>query len=268
MSINLTIIEKYLRENKILPTVWCPGCGIGLVLKAVLGAIDELNLNKNDIAMVSGIGCAGRMPVYVDFDTLHTTHGRALSFATGIKLAKPKMNVIVIMGDGDAVAIGGNHFIHTSRRNIELTAIVINNFIYGLTGGQFSPATPLDSLATTSPYGNIDQPFDICRLGEMAGASFVARSTVYHLKELQKFIKLALQKEGFSIVEALSNCHINYGKRNNLSKPIDMFNWFKNNTTLKDEEGKIKRGIFADKNIPGYYKQYQELIKRAKLCQR
>src|SRR5512136_1815926 len=146
----------YLRPTKKFPNVWCSGCGIGIVMSALIRAISRLELEKDDIALVSGIGCTGRMPVYMDFNTIHTTHGRALAFATGLKIAQPSLKVIAIMGDGDALAIGGNHFIHSARRNMDLTAIVVNNSIYGMTGGQYSPTTPLNGIATTAPYGNIE----------------------------------------------------------------------------------------------------------------
>src|SRR3990172_6518935 len=170
---------SYLRPTKKFPNVWCSGCGIGIVMSALIRAIDRIGLEKDDVALVSGIGCTGRMPVYLDFNTMHTTHGRALAFATGLKLAKPHMEVIVVMGDGDALAIGGNHFIHASRRNIDLTAIVINNQVYGMTGGQVSPTTPHGAKASTAIYGHLEQPFDIAGLAMAAGAPFVARGTVY-----------------------------------------------------------------------------------------
>jgi len=160
--------EQYLRHSKKFPNVWCAGCGNGIVLSAIIRAIDELELDKNEVAMISGIGCSGRMPVYADFNTMHATHGRALAFATGLKMVRPWMKVLVVMGDGDALAIGGNHFIHAARRNIGLTAIVINNHIYGMTGGQYSPTTPIHSLSTTSPYGHIEQPFPITDLAEFS----------------------------------------------------------------------------------------------------
>jgi len=163
------LIHKYLRHDKKFPHVWCPGCGNGIVLGSLIRAIDKIGLSKDDIVMASGIGCSGRMPVYVDFNTLHTTHGRALTFATGIKLAKPSLNVITVMGDGDATAIGGNHFIHAARRNLDLTAIIINNQIYGMTGGQFSPTTPYGSVATTSTWGHIEHAFSIADLAVTAG---------------------------------------------------------------------------------------------------
>ncbi|MFN3307792.1 MAG: thiamine pyrophosphate-dependent enzyme, partial [Anaerolineales bacterium] len=162
MAKNEHTAYAYLRTTKKFPNIWCAGCGIGIVMGALIRAIDRIGLDKDDVAVVSGIGCSGRMPVYLDFNTMHTTHGRALAFATGLKLAQPKLHVIVVMGDGDALAIGGNHFIHAARRNIDLTAIVINNAIYGMTGGQYSPTTPLDMRAATAPYGHVEPPFPIC----------------------------------------------------------------------------------------------------------
>lgn len=166
-------------------------------LKAMLRAIDRLGWHKDEIVMVSGIGCSSRTPGYVDFNTVHTTHGRALAFATGIKMAKPELKVIVVSGDGDATAIGGNHFIHTARRNIDLTLVIFNNYIYGMTGGQYSPTTPVGSWGSTAPYGNLENPFDICGLAQAAGASYVARGTVYHAVQLDKLIEGAMRKKDF-----------------------------------------------------------------------
>ncbi len=261
-------IYPYLRASKKFPHVWCPGCGNGIVLGSLIRAIDRVGLSKDNIAMVSGIGCSGRMPVYVDFNTLHTTHGRALAFATGLKLARPEMNVIVVMGDGDAMAIGGNHFIHAARRNIGLTVIVINNMIYGMTGGQCSPTTPTGSFATTALYGNIEQPLDISRMAEAAGAPFVARSTVFHVFELEKMMEKALSKEGFAVVEVLSNCHVGYGRQNDMGSPVAMLNWMRENTSPRsvqdgESSGKIARGVLVDKDLPEYTALYDEVIKRA-----
>ncbi len=269
------IHERYLRHTKKFPNVWCAGCGIGIVLGAIIRAVDALGLDKNDIAMVSGIGCTGRMPVYVDFNTLHTTHGRALAFATGLKLARPEMNVIVVMGDGDALAIGGNHFIHAARRNIGLTAIVVNNATYGMTGGQYSPTTPLGALSTTAPYGHIEPPFQIAELAQCAGAAFVARSTVYHVDELQDYIARALQKEGFSLVEAISYCHTTIGRLNHWGTAPEMMRRLKEDSvTLKQAErmspeeraGKIIRGILADRDDLTEYtrRYYDEVVLRAR----
>src|SRR5512137_870818 len=205
-----------LRKNKKFPTIWCSGCGLGVVMGALIRAIDHLELKNDEVALVAGIGCTARMPIYLDFNTLHATHGRALAFATGLKIARPDMKVIAIMGDGDALAIGGNHFIHAARRNIGITALVVNNSIYGMTGGQYSPTTPIGGRASTAPYGNIEPPMPICDLAKAAGATFVARSTVYHAVELDRYIEQAIRKNGFSLVEAVSYCHTTFGRINKL----------------------------------------------------
>ena len=157
--------EKYFRQNR-LPHLWCPGCGNGIVMKAIVQAIEKKGWAQDNTVIVSGIGCSSRASGYMDFDTLHTAHGRAIPFATGVKMANPDLNVVVITGDGDCTAIGGNHFIHGCRRNIDLTVILFNNNIYGMTGGQASPMTPLGKKATTAPYGSIDRPFDACKLAD------------------------------------------------------------------------------------------------------
>lgn len=263
---------EYLRASKKFPNVWCSGCGIGIVMGALIRAVARMGLEKDDIALVSGIGCSGRMPVYMDFNTMHTTHGRALAFATGLKLAQPRLKVIVVMGDGDAVAIGGNHFIHAARRNIDLTAIVINNAIYGMTGGQYSPTTPTDARAATAPYGNIEQPMPICDLAAAAGASFVARSTVYHAVELDRFIEQAISKAGFSLVEAVSYCHTTFGRINKLGTAVDMMRRLKENSTTlaaaeklppEVREGKIVRGVLRDVDKAEYCALYDGVIARA-----
>ncbi len=262
-----------LRKNKKFPTIWCSGCGIGIVMGALIRAIDHLGLDNDNVALVAGIGCTARMPIYMDFNTLHTTHGRALAFATGLKIARPDMKVIAIMGDGDALAIGGNHFIHAARRNLGITALVVNNSIYGMTGGQYSPTTPLGGKATTAPYGNVEPPFPICELAMAAGATYVARSTVYHALELDKFLAEAIAKDGFSLVEAVSYCHTTYGRLNKLGTAADMMRALKDNSIartafdrLTDEEKaantKIVRGNFINIDRPQYTNIYQNLITR------
>jgi 2-oxoglutarate ferredoxin oxidoreductase subunit beta len=267
---------EYLRHTKKFPNVWCSGCGIGIVMAALIRAVDRMELNKDDVAVVSGIGCTGRMPVYMDFNTMHTTHGRALAFATGLKLAQPRLNVIVVMGDGDALAIGGNHFIHSARRNINLTAIVVNNSIYGMTGGQYSPTTPMNLLASTAPYGNIEQPMQICDLAIAAGASFVARSTVYHAIELDHMIEQAINKQGFSLIEAVSYCHTTFGRINKLGSAVDMMRMLKEKSMsisaadkLSPEErsGKIVRGVLYNQDKPEFTMLYDEVIERAQQAQ-
>jgi 2-oxoglutarate ferredoxin oxidoreductase subunit beta len=262
--------DNYLRLNK-LPLIWCAGCGDGIVLKAMLRAIDHIGLNKDDVCMVSGIGCSSRLTGYVDFNTLHTTHGRALTFATGIKVAKPRLNVIVVTGDGDATAIGGNHYIHAARRNIDITVILFNNNIYGMTGGQVSPTTPVGKKASTAPYGNIENSFNISGLAQSAGASFVARSTVYHATQLEKYIEKAIRKTGFSVVEVLTPCPTTYGRRNREGTPVDMMMWQKEHAVsqsranrMSPEElvDKVVTGIFVDDDKPEWRHEYQKLIER------
>jgi 2-oxoglutarate ferredoxin oxidoreductase subunit beta len=269
------LIHKYLRHDKKFPHVWCPGCGIGITLGALIRAIDRIGCEKDDVVLVSGIGCSGRLPVYVDFNTLHATHGRALTFATGVKLAKPRLNVIVIMGDGDATAIGGNHFIHAARRNINLTAIIINNNVYGMTGGQYSPTTPYGMKSTTSVYTNIEQAFKISELAVTAGAVFAGRSTVYHARHLDNLIEKAIRKTGFSVVEVISHCHTHYGRQNELGSAVEMLQWQREHSVsmeraakMKPEEldGKIVIGVLVDKELPVYEDEYariRELAKKA-----
>jgi 2-oxoglutarate ferredoxin oxidoreductase subunit beta len=226
--------------------------------------------------LVSGIGCTGRMPVYMDFNTIHTTHGRALAFATGLKIAKPTLKVITIMGDGDALAIGGNHFIHAARRNIGITAIVVNNYIYGMTGGQYSPTTPIGAKAATAPYGNIEPAMPICELAQAAGATYVARSTVYHAVELDHFIEQAINKNGFSLVEAVSYCPTTFGRMNKLGSTVDMMRQLKENSisasaaeklSPQERETKIVRGVMHDVEKPEYTQLYEELIRRVQQSQ-
>jgi 2-oxoglutarate/2-oxoacid ferredoxin oxidoreductase subunit beta len=267
------LIHKYLRHDKKFPHVWCPGCGNGILLGALIRAIDRTGYTKDEIVLVSGIGCSGRLSVYVDFNTLHTTHGRALTFATGVKLANPKLHVIVVMGDGDATAIGGNHFIHAARRNLNLTAIIINNNIYGMTGGQYSPTTPHGSLATTAMYGNIEHAFSIAELAVTAGASMVARGTVYHASMLDKLIEQAIRKRGFSVVEVISHCHTQYGRRNRLGGAVEMLRWQKDTAvrvekaadmTPEELAGRFTVGVLVDRDLPIYTQEYRRIREIAK----
>jgi len=267
------LIHKYLRHDKKFPHVWCPGCGIGIILGALIRAIDRIGLQKDDVVLVSGIGCSGRLPVYVDFNTLHTIHGRALTFATGVKLAKPRLKVIVIMGDGDATAIGGNHLIHAARRNINLTAIIINNNVYGMTGGQYSPTTPYGMKSTTSVYTNIEQAFNISELAVTAGASFVGRSTVYHARYLDTLIEMAIRKAGFSVVEAISHCHMQYGRQNELGSAVEMLQWQRDHAVNVEKAAAMKReelddkiviGVLVDKELPVYEDEYARIRQLAK----
>ena len=268
-QISQKTVHKYLRHNKHFPHVWCPGCSNGIVLGATIRAVAELGYKKDDVAMISGIGCSSRMPVYVDFNTLHSVHGRAIADATGIKMVKPNMHVCVVTGDGDATAIGGNHLIHAARRNINLTVILINNNIYGMTGGQFSPTTPTGDNATTTPYGNIDPVFDICELVMGAGATFVARTSAYHAIETKNFIKQAFEHDGFSLVEIISACPVIYGRLNRKGDAPEMMRSMKENVitasafeklSLENRENKVIRGILRNVDKPEYTKQYAKLI--------
>ena len=239
------------------------------MLNGLLRAIEKLGLSKNEIVMVSGIGCSSRISGYVDFHTLHTIHGRALAFATGVKLSRPELNLIVPMGDGDALAIGGNHFIHAARRNIDITAIVMNNRIYGMTGGQYSPLSGYGTLATTAPYTNIDQDFDVVELSIASGASFVARTTTYHVQQMADIIRKAILHKGFSVVEILSQCPTYFGRKNKTGNAVDMLESYKTNTTSIGSKAKkenpelIERGIFVQKEIPEYCNEYNKIIKKA-----
>ena len=261
-------VHYYLRE-RFFPHLWCAGCGHGIVLNALVRAVDGLGIKKRDMVMVSGIGCSSRISGYVDFHSLHTLHGRALAFATGVKLSKPSLNVIVPMGDGDALAIGGNHFIHAARRNINITALVMNNRTYGMTGGQFSPLSGVGTKATTAPYSNIDREFDTVELATGAGATFVARTTVYHVKQLQSLIKKAITHNGFSVLEVLSQCPTYFGRKNRKGSAVDMMNSFKDGTVPVGSKKKeanpelIERGIFVEKKCPEYCEAYAELVERA-----
>jgi len=267
------LIHKYLRHDKKFPHVWCPGCGIGIMLGALIRAIDRIGFEKDEVVLVSGIGCSGRLPVYVDFNTLHTTHGRALTFATGVKLAKPSLKVIVIMGDGDAVAIGGNHFIHAARRNIDVTSIILNNSIYGMTGGQYSPTTPYGMKSSTTVYSNIEQDFKISELAVTAGAVFVGRGTVYQARLLDSLIEKAILKPGFSVVEVIAHCHTQYGRQNRLGTAVEMMEWQRDHAvtvekaaTMKPEElqDRIVIGVLVDKDLPVFQDEYEKIRERAK----
>jgi 2-oxoglutarate ferredoxin oxidoreductase subunit beta len=261
-------IKDYIRE-RFFPHMWCPGCGHGIVLNSMLRAIEKQGISKNDIVMVSGIGCSARISGYVDFHTLHTIHGRALAFATGVKMSRPEVNIIVPMGDGDALAIGGNHFIHAARRNIDLTAIVMNNRIYGMTGGQYSPLSGYGIRATTAPYMNIDHDFDVVELSKSAGATFVARTTTYHVQQIEDIIEKAILHKGFSVVEIMSQCPTYFGRKNKEGSAVDMLKRYKETTTpigskaKKENPDLIERGIFVQKEMPEYCSEYDKVIEMA-----
>jgi len=213
-------MEKFLRKDRI-PHIWCSGCGLGSALSSFLFALDELAWDPDSVAVVAGIGCTARIPGYLRLDTYHTTHGRAIPFATGLKLAKKDLHVVVISGDGDLFAIGGNHFIHAARRNLDLTVICVNNFNYGMTGGQAGPTTPLDGRTTTTPLGNFEHPFNLVHLAASAGATYVARWTTLDGRRLQHGMMDAMGHKGFTFVEVLAPCPTNFGRRNKIGEGID-----------------------------------------------
>lgn len=271
MSANV-FAEKYLRTDS-MPHIWCPGCGNGILMRDICMAIDRNELDRNNVCIVSGIGCSSRAAGYMDFNTIHTTHGRAIPVATGIKMARPDMKVIVITGDGDAVAIGGNHFIHAARRNLDLTVVVFNNNVYGMTGGQYSPTTPRGELGTTAPYGSIDQDFDVCKLAIAAGATFVGRGTAFHVLQTTRLIERGIKHKGLSVIDCVSVCPTYYGRKNKKGDAVDMLQWQKENTinydqaqSLFDEElrGKIVMGLLYHNNRPEYCRQYQDLIDKCR----
>ena len=270
------LIHQYMRIDH-LPHIWCPGCGNGVIMRDVAVALDELindpslDIDRDDIVIVSGIGCSSRAAGYLDFNSIHTTHGRAIAFATGIKMANPKLHVIVLTGDGDCSAIGGNHLIHAARRNLGLTVVCFNNDIYGMTGGQYSPTTPNGDRATTAPYGNVDRPFDIANLAAGAGASFAARADVFHARETTEIIKKAILHKGFSLVDVYSVCPTYYGRKNKKGDAVEMLKWQRDNLIpmnrfhLMDEgelAGKKPIGILAENDFPEYSEEYQKLIDR------
>ncbi|SFR00888.1 thiamine pyrophosphate-dependent enzyme [Desulfoscipio geothermicus] len=262
---------KYLK-NGCLPLMWCPGCGHGITLGNMLRAFEELDFTNENTVVVTGIGCWGKADDYLVTNALHTTHGRALAFATGVKAYNPKLNVVVLMGDGDGVTIGGNHFIHAARRNIDLTAIIVNNYNYGMTGGQVSATTPSDRRTSTTVYGNPERELDVCALAEAAGANYVARGTVYHGWDLKNLIKEGLSKKGFSLVEVVSPCPTHFGRNNNMKVAVKMLNWLKEKGVTKEKYAQLtdsqKDGYFiigklVDRDAPDYNTRYEEIRARA-----
>ena len=267
------IYEDYYRMDK-LPTIWCPGCGNGIILNGFIEAFKNSGLDRKNTVIVSGIGCSSRSALYLDFDTIHTTHGRAIAFATGIKQSRPELNVVVLTGDGDCSAIGGNHLIHAARRNIDLTVICYNNSTYGMTNGQYSPTTPTGSVTATSMYGFMESPFDLCKLVEAAGATYVARTTTYLAKMIPILVKNALLKKGFSFVDVIAQCPTYFGRRNKMSAPADMMKWIKDSSVNKKQAesmneqelaGKFVVGEFVNKEKPELTAEYTKLIERLKI---
>lgn len=263
--------ERYLNKER-LPHIWCPGCGNGIVLGALIRAFNKMGVDQDKTVVISGIGCSSRASGYLDFNSMHTTHGRALAFATGIKLARPEINVFVLMGDGDASAIGGNHLIHAARRNIDITTVIFNNSIYGMTGGQYSPLTPRDCRATTAPYGTVERPFDLAGLAQAAGATYVGRATTYHTGLLTRLIISGACHKGFSVVEAVTACPVSFGRRNEMGSGHEMLMWQKEHGVPVEKAKHLTPEEMKDKFIigelhksvaPEYTEIYGQLIKKA-----
>jgi 2-oxoglutarate ferredoxin oxidoreductase subunit beta len=262
-------LESWLRMDRI-PHIWCSTCGIGTVVTCFIEAVKKTALERDDICVVSGIGCSGRIAGYIKQDSFHATHGRAVPFAVGLKLANPKLKVVVMSGDGDLSAIGGNHLIHTARRNMDITVICINNFIYAMTGGQVAPTTPLTAVATTTPYGNYEQPFNLPALTASCGAVYVARWTALHVRRLTTSIKEALEKKGFSFVEVICPCTTLYARRNKLGSGLDLMKFYHDNSVIVNGadprdvgigfQSEIKVGKFVDIEKPSYLDSYNDYM--------
>ena len=273
LSVETQSIERYLRQDR-LPHIWCSGCGIGIALGAFLRSIDRANIDPDKLAVVSGIGCAGRAAGYVKLDSFHTTHGRAIPFATGLLLGNPELNVVVFSGDGDLIAIGGNHLIHAARRNIDMTVICVNNFNYGMTGGQVGPTAPLDARTTTTPYGNFEPPFNLPYLASASGASYVARWTVLHARELERAIAEAMTKPGFSFIEVISPCPVVYGRMNKEPKGLDSMHYYQQRSIIRDGadpkeanielNGPIMVGKFVDIERPTLWDNLRQVSSKAR----
>jgi 2-oxoglutarate ferredoxin oxidoreductase subunit beta len=250
--------SDWFRQDR-LPHIYCAGCGNGTVINCTLSAVDEMGWTPDDTIFISGIGCSSRAPGYIITDSLHTTHGRALAFATGVRLANPTLHVVVFTGDGDLAAIGGNHFIHACRRNIDITVVCMNNQIYGMTGGQGSPTTPIGALSTTTPYGSVEPAFDLCELAIAAGANFVSRWTSYHVKELSRAVKTGLETPGFSFIEAMVQCPTNFGRRNKYRQVSDQVEYFKTHSLLLQQRNRmLERG----EDIPSGMIAVGEFVRR------
>jgi len=262
-------VEALLREDRI-PHIWCSGCGLGSVLHSFLSALVKSDLDLDKVCVVSGIGCTGRTAGYVKLDSFHTTHGRAIPFATGLKLANPELKVVVFSGDGDLAAIGGNHLIHAARRNMDLTIICVNNFNYGMTGGQVAPTTPVGGRTSTSPYGNCELPFNLPYLVAAAGAVYVARWTALHVRRLEKSITEALHRKGFAFVEAIAPCPTQYGRKNRQGTGLTQMSYYHDRSVIRHGadprdvgialNGDITIGKFVDIVHPTFTEMQAEIL--------
>ena len=256
---------KYLRTDR-LPNIFCAGCGNGIVMNTFFNGMELAEIDFDNLALVSGIGCSSRVPGYIKCDSLHTTHGRPIAFATGLKLANPELDVVVFTGDGDAAAIGGNHLIHGARRNIDLTVICINNSIYGMTGGQISPTSPTGSYGSTAPFGAVEKPFNLSELTKAAGASYVARWTTAHPLQLSNAIKKGLLNKGFSFIEAVSQCPTYFGRKNKMKTPVSMMQWMKDESILKRKADTLNETELEGKLIVGEFQNKKEAEFTEKIC--
>jgi 2-oxoglutarate/2-oxoacid ferredoxin oxidoreductase subunit beta len=254
-------VEPFLRTER-MPHIWCPGCGIGTSVNSFARALTESNLDLKNVAIVSGIGCTGRVAGYMNLDSFHTTHGRAIPFATGLKLAMPKLNVVVYSGDGDLFAIGGNHLIHAARRNVDIKVVCVNNLIYAMTGGQTAPTTPGSVITSTNPYGTYDPSFNLPYLVEAAGAVYVARWTAFHVRQFARSMQEMFKKKGFSFIEVLSPCPTLYQRRNKMGDGLDTMKFYKEVSKIKNgaptsevalsKSGEIVVGKFVDRERSEY----------------
>ncbi len=265
-------VEPFLRTER-MPHIWCPGCGIGTTVNCFARALVESKISPDKVAVVSGIGCTGRVAGYLHLDSFHTTHGRAIPFATGLKLADPSLTVVVYSGDGDLIAIGGNHFIHAARRNVDIKVICVNNFIYGMTGGQVGPTTPIGALATTAPYGCFERPFNLPFLAESSGAVYVARWTAYHVRFIAHSMMEAFNKTGFCFIEIIAPCPTLYQRRNHLGDGLDTMKYYKQKSVIKngantkdvelDFQGQIIVGKFVDIERPALKQTIDRQLQQA-----
>jgi 2-oxoglutarate ferredoxin oxidoreductase subunit beta len=254
-------VEPFLRMDR-MPHIWCPGCGIGTTVNCFTRALSDSHVDLKNLVVVSGIGCTGRVAGYMNMDSFHTTHGRAIPFATGLKLANPKLNVVVYSGDGDLSAIGGNHLIHAARRNIDLKVICVNNLIYGMTGGQTAPTTPSNVITSTAPYGTFDPNFNLAHLMDAAGAVYVARWTVFHVKQLARSMQDVFAKKGFSFIEVIAPCPTLYQRRNRMGDGLSALQSYKQSSKIRNgapthevgltKSGEITVGKFVDRVRPDY----------------
>lgn len=266
-------IRDYLRKSEF-PTIWCSGCGHGIVVQAAIRVIKKLGIKKDDVIVVSGIGCSSRTPAYCDFNSVQTTHGRAIAFAVGMKMQRPDINILLFLGDGDCAAIGGNHLLHAARRNIDLTVIVMNNSVYGMTGGQSSPTTPNNSITTTSPFGNIESEMNLSEVAVAAGATFVARTTAYHVVQLSSMIEQGIKNKGFSLIECMEPCPTGFGRKNKMHGAVSMYKWLRDSSvsfeksrkmSARELEGKILTGVLVQDKKPEFIERYLDMVKQAKI---